>query len=118
MDSRRVGAHNGLAFAVMETYFENLTAKEGSTRKLVQDLGVLLRDTESVFAASVGTLADRSKADLKARFDRVKAAYDRLENATSAGARCADHYIREKPMRAVGIAFGVGLLLGFARRRS
>jgi ElaB/YqjD/DUF883 family membrane-anchored ribosome-binding protein len=98
----------------METYFENLSAKEGSTRRLAQDLRVLLRDTESALTATVGDLADRSKEDLKARYDRLKAAYDRLEDATSAGARCADRLIREKPKRAVGIAFGVGVLLGVA----
>lgn len=101
----------------METYFDNITAKEGSPRKLVQDLGVLLRDAETVLTSTMGSLADRSKADLKARFDKVKDSYGRLEDATTEGVRCADAYIRAKPVRAVGIAFGVGLLMGLCRGR-
>lgn len=101
----------------METYFDNISAREGSTRKLVQDLGILLRDAESVLTSTMGSLADRSKADLKTRFDKVKSSYGRLEDATTAGARSADEYIRARPLRAVGLAFGLGLFLGLTSRR-
>ena len=36
----------------METYFENLSAKEGSSRRLVQDIGTLVQDTETLLATA------------------------------------------------------------------
>lgn len=101
----------------METYFDNLSAKEGTRRKLAQDLRILLRDAESLVTAAVGELADSSRWDLRARLDQLKASCQRLEQQALAGARRADAIVRERPVHAVGIAFALGLFIGLCRRR-
>ena len=54
--------------------------------------------------------------DLKAKLDKAvgkaKEACERLEEQTAAAAKAANKTIREHPYEALGIAFGVGLLLG------
>jgi ElaB/YqjD/DUF883 family membrane-anchored ribosome-binding protein len=96
----------------METYFSNMTATEGTTAKLVQDLMTLVHDAEELVKATGGDLAGKSKIELNAALERVKASCSRLQVKVAAGARQADQIIREHPYQSVGIAFGVGLLIG------
>ena len=42
---------------------------------------------------------------------------DSVRSTTRAGADAADEYVRGYPWAAVGVAIGVGLLLGFSSRR-
>lgn len=101
----------------METYFDNLSPREGSPRRLMQDIRTLLRDTETLLGNAMGGMADRSLVDLQARCERLKETYRRMEQLTASGARQADRFIRHKPVQATGLAFGVGLLLGLLSRR-
>ena len=96
----------------METYFSNMTAEEGTKEKLVKDLVTLVRDAEELVRATGGDLADKSKTELAAALERVKASCGRLQTRAAAGARQADQIIREYPYQSIGIAFGVGLLIG------
>jgi len=96
----------------METYFSNMTTGEGTRKKLVQDLRTLVTDAEELVKASGSQVADRSKAELIAALDRVKASCRKLGDHAIAGAKSADRVIREHPYQSVGIAFGVGLLIG------
>jgi ElaB/YqjD/DUF883 family membrane-anchored ribosome-binding protein len=43
---------------------------------------------------------------------KAKEVCDRLQDQTAAAAKAADKTIREHPYQAVGVAFGVGVLLG------
>lgn len=59
---------------------------------------------------------DIEKRELKAKLENVvekaKELCDRLQNQTAAAAKATDKNIREHPYQAVGIAFGVGILVG------
>ena len=59
---------------------------------------------------------DSEKSELRARMEtaieRARAACERLEEKTVAAAKATDKAVREHPYQAVGIAFGVGLLIG------
>jgi ElaB/YqjD/DUF883 family membrane-anchored ribosome-binding protein len=101
----------------METYFSNMTAGEGTKEKLVQDLMALVNDAEELVKATGGQLADKSKGELVAALDRVKSSCRRMQDHAIAGARSADRVIREHPYQSVGIAFGVGLLIGVLAKR-
>ena len=96
----------------METYFSNMTVGDGTKEKLVQDLMTMINDAEELVKATSGQLADKSKAELIAALDRVKAGCRKLGNHAIAGARSADRVIREHPYQSMGVAFGIGLLIG------
>jgi ElaB/YqjD/DUF883 family membrane-anchored ribosome-binding protein len=96
----------------METYFSNMTATEGTREKLVEDLMTLVHDAEELVKSTGGDLAGKSKIELTAALDRMKASCGRLKVKAEAGARQADQIIREHPYQSIGIAFGVGLLIG------
>ncbi|MGO8928172.1 MAG: YqjD family protein [Limisphaerales bacterium] len=59
---------------------------------------------------------DNEKRELRARLEaaveKAKAACESLEEKTVAAAKATDKAVREHPYQAVGIAFGVGVLIG------
>jgi ElaB/YqjD/DUF883 family membrane-anchored ribosome-binding protein len=52
------------------------------------------------------------RAKLDAAVEKAKAVCERLQAETVAAAKASDKAVREHPYQAVGIAFGVGLLIG------
>jgi len=96
----------------METYFSNMTAEDGTKEKLVRDLTTLVHDAEELVKATGSDLAGKSKTELATALERVKASCGRLQARVAVGARQASQIIREHPYQSIGIAFGVGLLIG------
>ena len=90
-----------------------------ATQQLVTDLKILAADAEELVKATAAQTGDRiaevrgkiqqSVADLKPRL--IQAQTVLTENARAA-ANSADAIVRDKPWAAVGVAAGVGLLLG------
>ena len=88
--------------------------------KLVTDFKVLIADTEDLLRASAGSagekLADaRVKAQqalADARANLARAETVAVERAR-VGARIVDDSVRENPWAAIGIATGIGLLVGW-----
>jgi ElaB/YqjD/DUF883 family membrane-anchored ribosome-binding protein len=62
--------------------------------------------------------AEESQANLESAIERAKAVCDRLKNQTVAAAKATDDTIREYPYYAVGIALGLGVLIGALLGRS
>ena len=86
-----------------------------STEKLVGDLKTVARDTEELLKASAGEVSDKARearARLAAAEERAKESCERLQEKAVAGARATDKTIREHPYQSIGIAFGVGVLIG------
>jgi ElaB/YqjD/DUF883 family membrane-anchored ribosome-binding protein len=86
-----------------------------STEKLVGDLKNVARDTEELLKAGAGEASDKARearARLAAAAERARESCERLQEKTLAGARAADRTIREHPYQSIGIAFGVGVLIG------
>jgi ElaB/YqjD/DUF883 family membrane-anchored ribosome-binding protein len=52
------------------------------------------------------------RAKLEAAIEKAKVACESLEEKTVAAAKATDKAVREHPYQAVGIAFGVGVLVG------
>ncbi|HMV06468.1 MAG TPA: DUF883 family protein [Accumulibacter sp.] len=90
-----------------------------SKQKLVSDMKVVVADAEEILRATAG-VAGEKMGDLRERIgERLRDAKIRLADAeaalvdrTKAAARATDDYVHENPWRAVGIAAGIGLLLG------
>ena len=59
---------------------------------------------------------EAEKGELRAKLENVvekaKEACERLQKQTAAAAKATDKTIREKPYHAMGVAFGVGVLIG------
>ena len=53
-----------------------------------------------------------TRAKLEEAIEKAKGACQRLEEKTVAAAKTADKAVRTHPYPAMGIAFGVGLLVG------
>ena len=90
-----------------------------TTRKLVSDLRVLAADAEELVKVTAGQTGEKitearnriqqSVTDLKPRLAQAQAAL--VDDARSA-AQLGDSYVHEQPWTAIGIAAGVGLLVG------
>ena len=90
-----------------------------SKQKLVSDMKIVVSDAEEILRATAG-VAGEKMVDLREQIaDRLHDAKMRLADAeaalvdkTKAAARATDDYVNDNPWQAVGIAAGVGLLLG------
>ena len=86
-----------------------------STQKLLQDLRQVVHDGEEVLRAGVGELGEKSaaaRAKLSTALESARETLGRLQQKTIAGAKATDKVIREHPYKSIGIAFGVGVLIG------
>jgi ElaB/YqjD/DUF883 family membrane-anchored ribosome-binding protein len=87
--------------------------------KLIADFRVVIADAEEILRATAGQagekMADlREKAQARladAKFRLAEAEALLVDKAKAAG-RAADDYVHDHPWKAVGVAAGVGLLLG------
>ena len=96
-----------------------------STGRLLEDLRTVVRDTEELLkatASQTGEKAEEARRRVSAALDGAKV---RLQQAQASAAQMSDEalkateqYVRDNPWQAVGIAAGVGLVLGalLARR--
>jgi ElaB/YqjD/DUF883 family membrane-anchored ribosome-binding protein len=58
------------------------------------------------------------RASLQNAIDKAQEVCQRLQDQTAAAAKATDRSIREHPYQAVGVAFGLGLLVGVLVSRS
>jgi ElaB/YqjD/DUF883 family membrane-anchored ribosome-binding protein len=89
--------------------------EEVSIGKLVKDFKVVVHDAESLIKATAGELGEKARearARLTASLESAKSGFYKVEDKTIAGAKATDKVIREHPYQSIGIAFGVGLLIG------
>lgn len=101
----------------METHFETMekAADEVTREKLMSDLKVLAHDAEELMKATANDLGDKARearTRLTATLESAKANCKRIEERTIATAKAADRVIRDHPYQSIGIAFGIGLLIG------
>ena len=105
----------------METHFENLAQGQGAMarERVLQDLKALARDSEVLLKSTAGDLGEKAGAArrrLAGALERAKAAGAELQELTIASAKAAAHkadvVIRDHPYESIGIAFGIGVLVG------
>jgi len=86
-----------------------------NTDRLVSDLKTVTKDAEELLKTVSGDRANGSQ-DMRMRLstaiDSAKATYRNLEEKTVAGAKATDKVIRSHPYESLGVAFGLGLLVG------
>jgi ElaB/YqjD/DUF883 family membrane-anchored ribosome-binding protein len=86
------------------------------TDTLAEDARALLDATSEVAGEKVAEARDR----LSVALERGKEMYDDVKERAVAGAKAGDKFVRDNPYAVLGIAVGVGALIGyiFSRRRS
>jgi ElaB/YqjD/DUF883 family membrane-anchored ribosome-binding protein len=92
-----------------------MTINEVSTYKLVTDLKRVVSDSQELLQASAGVVGDKAH-DLRDRLGKTiesaKDACRRLEEKAVQGAKATDKVIRDHPYPSIGVAFGLGVLIG------
>jgi len=93
-----------------------MNASEINTDRLVSDLKTVTRDAEELLKTVSGDRGNGSnelRMRLSSAIESAKATYHRLEEKAVAGAKATDKAIRSHPYESLGVAFGMGLLVGF-----
>ena len=92
--------------------------------RVMADLKTLAADAEDLLKATAGDVSEKAKearTRVTAALDRAKTTYADLQEHSIESARAvakqADETIRAHPYESVGIAFGLGILIGAVLRR-
>jgi ElaB/YqjD/DUF883 family membrane-anchored ribosome-binding protein len=101
----------------METHYEALEKAHSAVarERVAGDLQTLARDAEDLLKATTHDVSDKAKearARVSAALERAKATCEQLQAKTVQAAKATDHVIREHPYESIGVAFGVGLIIG------
>lgn len=87
--------------------------------KLLADLKEVLIDAEALVSATahdansgVAQVREKARATLARAKDGLLEAQDAVIDRAKAAAKATDGYVHENPWKSVGLAAGVGLLLG------
>ena len=86
----------------MERYEQNPT----------QEAKTAVREASETAKGGMNELAQKGKETAQKLGTALNTAKTRIQESTTAGARATDQVIREHPYEAIGIAFGVGVLIG------
>jgi ElaB/YqjD/DUF883 family membrane-anchored ribosome-binding protein len=91
-----------------------------SKDKLIEDLRVVASDVEELLRATAHQTGERVDAARARAEESLRSARARLEEAgvevaarTREAASETDRYVHDNPWQAVGVAAGIGLILGF-----
>jgi ElaB/YqjD/DUF883 family membrane-anchored ribosome-binding protein len=87
------------------------------------DLGTLAEDARALMAATADVAGEKvgeARKRLAAALENGKEIYGRVREKAVEGIKASDKVVRDNPYQAIGIALGVGALIGFlvARRCS
>lgn len=105
----------------METHFENIQSAHSqlARERLLTDLRTLSHDAEDLLKATASDVSDKAKearSRLTEALERTKATCKEMEERTIANAKAAvkqaDTVIRHHPYESIGVAFGIGMLIG------
>lgn len=87
--------------------------------QLIADFKVVIADAEALIKATanqggeaVAALRSRAEESLAAAKVKMADAQDALIEKSKAAARATDDYVHDNPWKAVGVAAGVGLVIG------
>jgi len=86
------------------------------TQATSNDLGTLAEDARALMAATADVAGEKvgeARKRLAAALERGKEIYGRVRDKAVAGAKATDEAMHEHPYPAIGIAFGVGALIGY-----
>jgi ElaB/YqjD/DUF883 family membrane-anchored ribosome-binding protein len=86
------------------------------TQAISNDMGQLADDARALMAATADVAGEKvgeARKRLAAALERGKEIYGRVREKAVEGAKAADEAVHEHPYQAIGIALGVGALIGY-----
>jgi ElaB/YqjD/DUF883 family membrane-anchored ribosome-binding protein len=103
----------------MEINMEHVTSE-----KLMQDMRVVVADAEDLLKATAGQTGERiekirarAEESLRTARNRMQIAGKAVQESATKAVQSVDEQVHENPWTAIGIAAGVGLLLGIVLGR-
>ena len=84
------------------------------------DMGTLAEDARALLSATVDVAGEKvaeARKRLAAALDKGKEMYGCVREKAAEGVKAADETLRDHPYEAVGIALGVGALIGYLAAR-
>ena len=88
---------------------------EQGSKRVSGDLGAVGRNIGDMNKATTGQISEtvnEARGRLAAAVEAARATCLKLEQTTAAAAKATDRCIREHPYETIGVAFGLGLLIG------
>ncbi|HEY0548661.1 MAG TPA: DUF883 family protein [Verrucomicrobiae bacterium] len=89
---------------------------EKQTQKMANDMGTLAEDARALMAATADVAGDKvgeARKRLAAALESGKELYGRVREKTVEKAKAVDETVHEHPYQAMGLALGVGAIIGF-----
>ena len=90
------------------------------TQAISNDMGQLADDARALMAATADVAGEKvgeARQRLAAALERAKVIASRVRDKAVEGAKAADVAVHEHPYQAIGIAFGVGAIIGYLASR-
>jgi len=93
---------------------ENVTSERlaADVKVVIGDAEELLRQSAAATGDQAAQLRERAMALLRQVRERAHDAQERALAKGRAAAQVTDDYVHENPWRSIGVAFGVGVLIG------
>ena len=105
----------------METYYGQMEQQHNTLarERVLADLRALSHDAENLLKVTASDVSDKAKearSRLAAALERAKSTCNGMQEQTLAVAknavRKADNVVRTHPYESIGVAFGLGLVIG------
>jgi ElaB/YqjD/DUF883 family membrane-anchored ribosome-binding protein len=90
-----------------------------ATQRLTGDLKAVAQDAQHLVRVTAGHAGNKVSELGSNLLDSARQTAERIQVKTLRAAKATDRCVREHPYQSVGVAFGVGVLIGvlFARNR-
>ena len=91
------------------------------TQAISNDLGTLADDARALMAATADVAGDKvaeARGRLAAALENGKEMYGRVRDKALDGVKATDQAVRDNPYQAMGIALGVGAIIGYLAARA
>lgn len=86
-------------------------------RRVVEDAELLLRETASLAGERVDEVRGRASESWQAARDRLTVLEEGVLGKAQDAAKDAECYVRDNPWQSVGLAAGIGLIVGVLMSR-
>lgn len=97
------------------------TSHAETPAELAQDLKRLIQDAEKMLVNSASEQVDETveelRKQLREKIDHLRSAYEAAEGRVLSVATEADKRIRKNPYESVGLAVGIGVIIGLLLRK-